>query len=196
MDNQKIKIMISSSIYGFEDNIKQVAAYLEAREYEVISSHLGTVKVHPGMSNLDNCLLAVEECDVFLGFIRTNCGTGQIGDKNITFEEFKHAINLDKPYWFMAEHDVEFSRRLFRRCVSAKESGKEVWDVIKPNRKVFDPLCIDMYNLVTKDDIEDIPSRTGNWVQPFYQISDIIKFVKTQFDDVEYVRKIIASKIC
>lgn len=196
MDNRKIKIMISSSILGFEDNIKQVAAFLESMGYEVISSLLGTVKVNPDKSNMENCMLAVEECDVFLGFIRTFCGTGNIGDKNITFEEFKHAIELDKPYWFMAEHDVEFSRKLFSTGIKAIERGKGVWDVIQPNTKVFNPLCIDMYNLVAKNNVKDIPSRTGNWIQPFFQIGDIIKFVDKQFGDIDYIKDIIASKSC
>ena len=182
MDNGKIKIMISSSIWGFDDNIRQVAAYLEKLGYEVISSLLGTVKVHPDKSNLENSVLAVEECDVFLGFIRTFCGTGKVGDKNITFEEFKRAIELDKPYWFMAEHDVEFSRKLFSNGISAMERGKGVWE--------------EMYDFVTKSDVKDISSRTGNWVQPFYQIGDIIKFVQRQFEDVAYIREIIASKTC
>ena len=53
--------MLSSSIYGFEDNIKQVASYLESLGYDVISSLLGTVKVNPNLSNLDNSIRAVEE---------------------------------------------------------------------------------------------------------------------------------------
>lgn len=194
MENSKIKIMLSSSIYGFEDNIKQVASYLESLGYDVISSLLGTVKVNPNLSNLDNSIRAVEECDIFLGFIRTYCGTGNIGEKNITFEEIKHAISLDKPYWFMAEHDVMFCRNLFRNGVKPIESGKNVWDVIKPNKKFFNPLCIDMYDYVVKDDVRDIPSRTGNWVQPYHEIGDIIKFVQKQFADVEYIRELVESK--
>lgn len=193
MNTIPIKIMISSSIYGFEDNIRQVAALLQSMGYEVISSLLGTIKVHPGKSNLENSILAVEECDVFLGFIRTYCGTGNIGDKNITFEEFRHAIEMGKPYWFMAEHDVEFSRKIFTRGVSPIETGKNIWDVIKPNRRVFDPMCIDMYNLVIKDDNKDIPSRTGNWVQPFYCMDDIRIFVQTQFGDTAYIRELVES---
>lgn len=188
-----IKIMISSSIHGFEDNIRQIAALLESMGYEVISSLLGTIKVHPGKSNLENSILAVEECDVFLGFIRTYCGTGNIGDKNITFEEFHHAIELGKPYWFMAEHDVEFSRTLFSRGVHPIDSGKNIWDVVSPNRKIFDPMCIDMYNLVIKDQNKDIPSRTGNWVQPFYCIDDIRRFITKQFCDPAYIQEIIDS---
>ncbi|MCF0212492.1 MAG: DUF4062 domain-containing protein [Bacteroidales bacterium] len=194
MAEKKIKIMISSSIYGFEDNVRQVASYLETMGYEVISSLLGTVKVHPGKSNLDNSLLAVEECDVFLGFIRTNCGTGQIGEKNITFEEIKYAIALDKPYWFMAEHDVVFGRRMLTQGLSAREIGKALWDVIVVNRKVFDPLCIDMYNTVIKIDEQDIPARIGNWVQPFHCLDDIRRFVEKQFSDVDYIRTIVESK--
>ena len=76
------------------------------------------------------------------------------------------------------------------------ERGKGVWEVIKPNKKVFDPLCIEMYDFVAKNDVKDIPSRTGNWIQPFYQIGDIIKFVQRQFEDVDYIREIIASKTC
>lgn len=71
--------MISSSIIGFEDNIRQVAAFLESIGYEVICSLLGTIKVHPGKSNLENSILAVEECDVFLGFVRTFCGAESLG---------------------------------------------------------------------------------------------------------------------
>lgn len=191
MEERNIKIMISSSIYGFEDNVRQVAALLETLGYEVISSLLGTVKVHPKKSNLENCLMAVEECDVFLGFIRTFCGTGNIGEKNITYEEIKHAIKLDKPYWFMAEHDVEFARKLFSRGVSPIEKGKNIWDVINPNPKVFNPLCIEMYNTVIKNEMRDIPSRTGNWIQPFYQMDDIIKFVQKQFSDKQYINELI-----
>ena len=192
--SQPIKIMISSSIYGFEDTIRQVAALLETMGYTVISSLLGTVKVHPDKSNLDNSLLAVEECDIFLGFIRTFCGTGQIGEKNITFEEFKHAIELGKPYWFMAEHDVEFSRKLFRNGIAPKDSNvHDIWEVIKANRKVFDPMCIDMYNTIIKNEERDIPSRTGNWVQPFYCIDDIRRYVEKQFSDVQYIQELIEA---
>jgi hypothetical protein len=36
----------------------------------------------PALSNLENCLKAVEDCDLFLGIIRTQCGTGYIDNNN------------------------------------------------------------------------------------------------------------------
>lgn len=184
--------MISSSIHGFEDNIRQIAALLESMGYTVISSLLGTITVHPGKSNLENSLLAVEECDVFLGFIRTYCGTGYIGDKNITFEEFRHAIELDKLYWFMAEHDVEFSRHLFSRGLApVDDTVKDIWTVIKANKKVFDPLCIEMYNEVIKEKNEDIPSRKGNWIQPYYCMDDIRRFLDKQFSNIGRIKDLV-----
>ena len=90
--------MVSSAVYGFESEIEQICSILSNMGYRVLNSYIGTIKVHPGFSNLDNCLKAVEECDLFLGVIRPYCGTGNIDDKNITFEEMKKAVELNKPY--------------------------------------------------------------------------------------------------
>lgn len=191
--NSPIKIMISSSVYGFEDSIRQIAALLEAKGYIVISSLMGTITVHPHKSNLENCLLAVEECDIFLGFIRTYCGTGNIGDKNITFEEFRRAIELDKPYWFMVEHDVEFSRRLFSKGIAPIDNSvNNIWTIIQANKKIFDPLCIEMYNMVIKEN-KEITSRVGNWIQPYYCINDIRRYINTQFSDIEKVKILLET---
>ena len=78
---EKIKIMVGSTVYGFEDNLSQVVATLNTLGYDVINSSFGTVKVDSDLSNLDNCLLAVEECDLFLGIIRPYYGTGIIGEE-------------------------------------------------------------------------------------------------------------------
>ena len=91
--------MVSSSVYGFEDQLIQICAILKGFGYNVLNSHYKTIKVDSKKSNMENCLKAVEECDMFLGIIRTQCGTGIVGDKNITFEEMKKAIELKKPYW-------------------------------------------------------------------------------------------------
>ena len=97
----KPSIMVSSSVYGFEDTLSQICALLKEMGYNVWNSYKGTIKVNSKLSNMENCLKAVEECDLFLGIIRTQCGTGYIGDKNITFEEIKKAIECKKPYWFL-----------------------------------------------------------------------------------------------
>ena len=66
----KVKIMVGSTVYGFEDQLSQIVAQLIRLGYDVICSHYGTIKVNPSLSNLDNCIKAVEECDRFLGIIR------------------------------------------------------------------------------------------------------------------------------
>ena len=54
------KIMVSSAVYGFENEIEQICSILSNMGYRVLNSHIGTIRVHPGFSNLDNCLKAVE----------------------------------------------------------------------------------------------------------------------------------------
>ena len=40
-------------------------------------------------------------------------GTGNIGEKNITQEEMKRAVELNKPYWFVADSDGGFISVVF-----------------------------------------------------------------------------------
>ena len=117
--DRKIKIMVGSTVYGFENELYQIVALLQTLGYEVLNSHVGTIKVNPKLSNLENCLNAVDECDLFLGNIRPYYGTGNIGEKNITFEEIKRAIELKKPYWFLVHRDVVFARKLFTKIKDA-----------------------------------------------------------------------------
>ena len=80
--NTEPNIMVSTSVYGFENEILQICALLNELGCNVWNSHLGTIKVNPRLSNLENCLKAVEDCDLFLGIIRTQCGTGYIDNNN------------------------------------------------------------------------------------------------------------------
>jgi hypothetical protein len=60
-----LKIMVASTVYGFEDQLSTICATLRNLKYEVINSHIGTVKINPHKSNLENCLQAVRNCDTF-----------------------------------------------------------------------------------------------------------------------------------
>lgn len=173
----KPTIMVSSSVYGFQNELSQICALLKKMGYEVWNSHIGTIKVDSAYSNMENCIRAAEECDLFLGIIRTNCGTGNIGGKNITFEEMKTAVAMKKPYWFLAHHDVVFARQLLKKIEGIKDPSS----VISKDKKYFDPLCIKMYNYAVKD--EDSERRTGNWVQEFYGFDEIATFLRRQFKD-------------
>lgn len=175
----KPNIMVSSSVYGFEDTISQICALLKEFGYNVWNSHIGTIRVNSNLSNLENCIKAVEDCDLFLGIIRTYCGTGYIEDKNITFEEMKKAIELKKPYWFMVHRDVVFARQLFRKMEHPE-------NVRFKDKKFFDPLCIEMFDYVTKSNVS-VKARIGNWVQSFFTFNDIADFLNTQFADKKYI---------
>jgi Domain of unknown function (DUF4062) len=171
---QKVKIMVGSTVYGFEDQLSQINAQLQLLGYDVLNSYNGSIKVNPQLSNLDNCLNAVKECDLFLGIIRPYYGTGSIGEINITFEEIKMAIKLKKPYWFLVHRDVVFARHLFNNIEIKK--GCEI--TLKAN-KIFDKRTIDIYEYVIKNH-EPVTLRNGNWAQEFYRLDDMMTYVTTQ----------------
>jgi hypothetical protein len=191
--DRRIKIMVSSAVYGLEDELRQVSATLRSYGYYVINSLIGTVRVHPNLSNLDNCLRAVEECDLFVGIIRPFMGTGYVRTtkttpeentmsilNNITFEEIKRAIELNKPCWFMVHRDVDYAYQLFKRIRNSETILEENKKQLKENR-FFDPLCIDVYKHV-------LNNRVGSrWVQPYREKSEILEFFNAQFEDRDFI---------
>ncbi len=182
---KKTKIMVGSTVYGFEDQLSQIIAQLKLLNYDVLNSHNGSIKVNPRLSNLENCLNAVKECDLFLGIIRPYYGTGNIGEKNITFEEIKMAIKLKKPYWFLVHRDVVFARHLFNNLET--KNGSEI--KVKPNR-LFDKRTIDIYEYVIKNH-EPITLRNGNWAQEFYRLDEMMVYITTQFEDMNFVNEVL-----
>jgi len=189
----KIKIMVGSTVYGFEDQLSAIVAQLVTMGYDVINSHTGRIKVDPNLSNLENCLNAVEECDLFLGIIRPYYGTGNIGELNITFEEIKKAIKLEKPYWFLVHRDVVFARQLFNK-MKAKEEGKSLFDVVEVvKNSQFDPRCIEVYEYVIKNHVP-VELRNGNWAQEFYRLDEMMTYVETQFSNKDVVKNILKQK--
>ena len=80
--NTTPNIMARTSVYGFENEISQVCVLLKYLGYNEWNSHLGTIRVNSALPNLVNCLKAVEDCDLFLGIIRTQYGKNYIDDNN------------------------------------------------------------------------------------------------------------------
>ena len=177
--------MVGSTVYGFEDQLSQIVAQLNTLGYEVLNSHHGSIKVNPHLSNLENCLKAVEECDLFLGIIRPYYGTGNIGDKNITFEEIKKAIELKKPYWFLVHRDVVFARNLFKKM--KLKSGDEI--IIEDN-KLFDKRCINVYEYVIQNHVP-VTLRNGNWAQEFYRLDEMMIYINAQFTDIDFITEVL-----
>lgn len=157
-------------------------------DYDILNSDNGSIKVNPKLSNLDNCIKAVEECDLFLGIIRPFYGTGNIGDINITFEEIKKAIELKKPYWFLVHRDVVFARELFKYLTL--KSGDEI--VVSRN-KLFDPQTIEVYEYVIENHIP-VTLRNGNWAQQFYRLDEMMTYITTQFTDKDFATNILNPK--
>ena len=186
--------MVSSSIYGLEDELRQVSATLRSYGYYVINSLIGTVRVHPNLSNLDNCLRAVEECDLFVGIIRPFMGTGNSGEINITSEEMKRAIELKKPYWFLVHRDVVFAYKLFKKISrSERDNIFERYRVQWMRDRFFDPICIKVYeHVINRDGSPNI--RTRNWTQEFYRLTDMMEYIKTQFKDKTFIETILKQE--
>ena len=180
--------MVGSTVFGFEDQLSQIVAYLSNLGYEVLNSYHGSVKVNPHLSNLENCLNAVEECELFLGIIRPYYGTGNIGDLNITFEEIKKAISLKKPYWFLVHRDVVFARNLFKKM--KLKSSDEI--IIEDNR-LFDKRCIEIYEYVIKNHVP-VTFRNGNWAQEFYRLDDMMVYINSQFTDKSFISNVLNQK--
>lgn len=190
--------MVGSTVYGFEDQLSQIVAQLQLLGYTVLNSHNGSIKVNPKLSNLENCLNAVEECDLFLGIIRPYYGTGNIGEKNITFEEIKKAIELKKPYWFLVHRDVTFGRLLLGKLRLKKDDKliekdddlyKEIGIGVAKNN-FFDERTIEIYNYVIENHIP-VTLRNGNWAQEFYRLDEMMTYINTQFSDKDFVESIL-----
>lgn len=85
---------MSSTVYGIEELLNRVYTLLTAFGYEVWMSHKGTLPVRSNRSAYENCLEAVERCDLFLGIITPAYGSGKEGDGiSITHQEIRRAIN-------------------------------------------------------------------------------------------------------
>ena len=114
LDIKKLIVMVSSTVYGYEELLDRIYTLLTAFGYEVWMSHKGTLPVFSDRSNLENCLAATEKCDLFLGLITPQYGTGIVeGGLSITHHELKRAIDLKKPRWILAHDHVFFAHTLF-----------------------------------------------------------------------------------
>ena len=118
-EKKKLKIMVSSTVYGSQDILTQIAAILRQQfGYQVIMSMEGSIYIPVEYMDCPEkaCIKAVEECDLFLGIIFPRYGSG------ITHKEFKEAIRLDRPRWFVAHEKIEYLRKLFEPYLFDKMS--------------------------------------------------------------------------
>ena len=192
-ERNNIKVLVASTIYGFEDQLASIYAQLDSYGYEVLNSHMGTVYAGADKSNLANCLAAVEECDAFIGIIRPNYGSGVIGETSITHEEVLKAILLKKARWFLVDSKVIFARQLLNKSEFVdRHSLKPIKtdNIIVRTNSLIDVRCIDIYNQVTKDKVPP-KERIGHWAQEYYDLPGMQRYIEGQFKDADKVQRTI-----
>jgi len=172
MSKKKLKIMVSSAVYGSESDLDAIYSILDGFGYEVVMSKEGNVYVPAGFTPEQACLKAVEDCNLFFGLVFPRYGSG------ITHKEFLKAEELDKPMWFIVHHYVTFARELLKQFMFDKDDKRIEDFEIKPTNVLDSVKVIDMYN--------DIKS---NWAQPFFKTNEIHLFINTQFKNIELRKK-------
>jgi Domain of unknown function (DUF4062) len=175
---RKLKIMVSSTVYGAESDLDQVGGILRSYGYDVIMSKEGSVFVPIGASAEEACLKAVEDCDLFLGIVFPRYGSG------ITNKEFLHAITQDKPRWFIAHQYVTFARDILKQYMFTDDNQPRPDFKFRKTALMDSAKVIDMYNLAIQNHLP-FEERKSNWAQPFFKIDEVMVFLETQFRDIK-----------
>jgi len=172
-------IMVSSTVYGLENLLNQIYGSLNSAGWEVWMSHRGTTPVDSDLSNFDNCLQAVRDCDAFLGIIAGSYGSGKVkGGKSITHQEMEMAIKLGLKRWFLVSHEIVIARQLVRAVKKAEPDIRAKLD-LSGNPILNDWRILDMYDAAVRDS-KALEDRVGNWVQPFRTYDEALQYVGGQ----------------
>lgn len=188
-------IMVSSTVYGIEPLLDQIAAQLRIYGYKVLMSRRGTIQLSHGKSAFTNCLDAVDGCDLFLGIITGRYGSGvdRFG-LSITHKEVLRAIKKDKPRWFLVHHDVTVARQLLNPVRTTRQNKQRKCFCYQPTQILDNINIIDMYELAMMSDIP-FEKRTDNWVQPFMSHQDVKDYIEAQFEDIGRIREMLSQKV-
>lgn len=175
-------IMVSSSVYGFEQTLDQIDAVLRGFGYRVWMSHNNTLPVNSKFSNFQNCLRAVKRCDAFLGIIRGQYGSGKTSrTRSITHRELLKAIELNKRRWVFVNHDVVVAHRLLEQFRYDGQGRKKRLN-FKPITYLDDIRVIEMYEDAMRVKIP-FKRRTGNWVQEYRSAADLLRQIEAQLSN-------------
>jgi hypothetical protein len=185
---QKPIIMVSSTVYGIEELLERVYSLLTAFGYDVWMSHKGTMPVMSSKTAFQNCLDAVEKCDLFLGILTPWYGSGvaEAGEASIVHQELRRAIELNKPRWLLSHDHVVFARSLLRDLGYASQEARAALRLRKDSKVFGDLRVIDMYEEAILSD-QPLESRKGNWVQKFGSDAEALLFTSAQFSRYQEV---------
>tara|TARA_R110002072_G_scaffold90692_5_gene202904 strand:- start:1477 stop:2088 length:612 start_codon:yes stop_codon:yes gene_type:complete len=189
-------VMVSSSVYQNESLLDQIYGSLIGFGYSVWMSHKGTIPVNPGKSNFENCIEAVENCDIFLGLVTPFYGSGRNSDGfSITHLEQRRAVELRKPRWFVSDYRVNFARQLLRQYRFTKQN--------KPRRSfkfaktpVMDHEgVLDMYEeAVLLDSGLPVEHRPGIWVHDYRRPEEALFYISEQLRDLNRIQSFLNTK--
>jgi Domain of unknown function (DUF4062) len=193
----KIKVFVASTVYNFETELNTIYQLLDGFGYDVLNSHKGTFLIDSSESNLQNCIDGVNECDVFVGFIRPDYGSGVLakGMKSITHIEFETAVSRKIPRFILADYRVSFTRSLIKKATVDNGSLKlsvNSGNIEFNNGKVMDIRCVELYEDMIKDKIPPL-NRKGNWVQEYISLNDISLHLEGQFKYPDRIKQLIAK---
>lgn len=192
---RKLKIMVSSTVYGIEELLDRVYSLLTSFGYEVWMSHAGTVQTYSNQPAFKNCLDAVRNCDLFLAIITPQYGSGQDKERpdepSITHQEIQLAIQLGKPRWLLAHDHVVFAWQLLKNLGHAGKEGRKKLK-LKKSPVLDDLRVLDVYEEAIVDGVP-LAERAGNWVQKFSSTEDGSRFVAAQFFRYQEVEQFIAE---
>lgn len=194
--SRKLTVMVSSTVYGIEELLDRIYTLLTDFRYEVWISHKGTMPVFSERSAFENCIKAVEHCDLFLGLITPYYGSGKDGDDiSICHQELQKAVELNKPRWLLAHDHVVFARSLLKN-LKYQKSGRFVTAqlAVKKTAVIDDLRVIDMYEeaILSQKPLRD---RQGNWVQKFQSDEDALLFATAQFSRYQEVEEFIRENL-
>lgn len=191
-----IKVFVASTVYNFQSDLERIYDLLDNLGYDVLMSHKGTIPLDNKKSAAEMCVAGVDECDVFIGLIRPNYGSGVLekDGKSITHMEFDRAIARDIPRFILADYRVTFTRSLLKdNHIIENHTAKKIKfeNMSFDNCSVMDTRCIVMYNEAIKDSQRPASKRKGNWVQEYYDFDALRLHLDSQFKYPERVQKLI-----
>lgn len=191
----KKTVLVSSTVYGHEELLERVYSILTVLNFEVWMSHKGTLPVSSSKTAFENCLYAVDKCDIFLGIITPNYGSGKVGtDLSITHKEIKKAVELKKNRYFLAHDNVVYARKLLSDLGFKNTQERDELSLKKGATSLDDIRVIDMYEDAIRDQLP-LDEREGNWVQKYSTTNEADLFVMSQFSRYQEAEEFIKENL-
>lgn len=188
-------VFVSSTVYGIEELLERVYTLLITFGYEVWMSHKGTVPVFSNLTAFENCIQAVENCDLFLGIITSNYGSGlEMDNISITHQEIIKAIELKKPRWLLTHEHVVFARKFLNDMGFNNSEKRKALNLKKKSTSISDFRVIEMYEDAIRSD-KPLRDRQGNWVQKYETDEEALLFASAQFSRFKEVEAFINENL-